>query len=191
VAFGGDHSITFPTVQAYQEELDVVHFDSHLDFTDDYRKAGLRYTHGNPLKRTSELENVDKITQIGIRGLLNPKFVQKEAQKYGTNIITAEKALKHGIRWIINQIPESENLYVTLDIDILDPSVAPGTGTPEPGGFNYLQVKEILTRLPEKGNIVGFDVVEVNPLYDVGDMTSQVAARLALDFLGSIFHRSE
>ena len=81
---------------------------------------------------------------------------------------------------------DQENLYVTIDIDALDPSIAPGTGTPEPGGFSYLQMREMLTALPKKGNIIGFDLVEVNPLYDPAGVTSQVAARLIVDFLAAI-----
>lgn len=185
VTLGGDHSITYPVVKAFKDiPLDIVHFDTHLDFLDN---AGeMQLSHANPIKRISELPNVNRITQIGIRGLANPLIITEEALKYGSNIITANKVIKNGTAWTIDQIPKAENIYVTIDIDVLDPSLAPGTGTPEPGGLNYIQLKEILNALPEKGNIVGFDLVEVNPLYDEGEVTSQVAARLVLDFLGAI-----
>lgn len=186
IVLGGDHSITYPVIRAYQDtSLDVVQFDSHMDFADEI--AGIRISHANPIKRASELENVGKITQIGIRGLLNPEplFVQ-EGKKYGARVIIAKEAIKSGTEWVISQIPEAKNLYVTIDIDALDPSVAPGTGGPEPGGFTYLQMREMLTALPGKGKIVGFDLVEVNPLYDPAGITSQVAARLILDFLAAI-----
>ena len=75
---------------------------------------------------------------------------------------------------------------MTFDIDAMDPSIAPGTGTPEPGGFNYLQMREMLKELPKKGKIVGFDVVEVNPMYDPAGITSLVACRLIIDFLAAI-----
>ena len=110
----------------------------------------------------------------------------EEAINYGANIITAEKAINNGTEWVIEQIPEAENIYVTIDIDALDPSCAPGTGTPEPGGFNYLQMREMLIALPKKGNIIGFDLVEVNPLYDPAGITGQVAARIIIDFLAAI-----
>jgi agmatinase len=86
-----------------------------------------------------------------------------------------------------SEIPKSKNIYVTFDIDVLDPSIAPGTGTPEPGGLKYHQIKEIITKLPSKGDIKGLDIVEVNPLFDVSEMTSHIASRIAFDFLGAIF----
>jgi len=185
VVLGGDHSITFPVIRAFKKiPMDIVHFDTHTDFLDE--EFGIKFCHANPIKRSSELNNVNKITQIGIRGLVNPIYMTEEAMKYGTNIITAEKAIKQGMNWVIEQIPEAENIYVTIDIDALDPSCAPGTGTPEPGGFNYLQMREMLTALPKKGNIIGFDLVEVNPLYDPAGITGQLAARIIIDFLAAI-----
>lgn len=191
IALGGDHSVSFPIVEAFRDiPLDIVHFDTHLDFQDDVHGMGLRFTHGNPLKRISELPKVGKITQIGIRGLLNQSYIKAEADKRNSRIITAEKALSKGAAWTLEQVPEAKNIYVTIDIDVLDPSVAPGTGTPEPGGFTYRELKSMLMGLPAKGNIVGFDIVEVNPLFDHGEITSLVASRLAIDFLGAIMEKA-
>lgn len=184
---GGDHSITFPIVRAFAGvSLDIVHFDTHLDFMDDIKDAGMKYTHANPIKRASELDHVHGITQVGIRGLETPKFDHDDAVSYGSRVITAREAIQGGADWVLEQVPEAENLYVTIDIDALDPSVAPGTGTPEPGGFSYNELKRMLVGLPGKGRIVGFDIVEVCPPYDHAEMTAQVAARLALDFIGAI-----
>lgn len=185
VAFGGDHSITFPIVDAFDVTMDIVHLDAHLDFIDNV--AGVKFSHANPIKRASELGNVENITQIGIRGFTDSKSNYKEAIKYGSQIITAADVFKKGICTVLDEIPSSRNIYVTMDIDVMDLSIAPGTGTPEPGGLNYFQMRELLTGLTEKGNIIGFDLVEVNPLFDPVDVTSQLAARLAFDFLGSIF----
>ncbi|WP_429221794.1 agmatinase [Methanobacterium oryzae] len=185
VTFGGDHTITFPLIDAFDVPLDIIHFDTHLDFIDNV--GGVKFSHSNPIKRASELENVNSITQIGIRGFTDRKTNYEEAQKYGAKIVTAKEVFEKGIYYALQTIPDAENIYVTFDIDALDPSIAPGTGTPEFGGFSYLQMKEMLTELPKIGNIIGFDIVEVNPLFDVADMTSQVAARLALDFLAAIF----
>jgi agmatinase len=183
--FGGDHSITFPILEAFNVNFDIVHFDTHLDFVDHI--GDVKFSHASPIKRASDLENVNNITQIGIRGFTDRKSNYDEAVKYGTKIITASDVFKNGIKQTLKKIEEAENIYVTLDIDALDISTVPGTGTPEPGGLNYLQIREILQKLPSRGNIIGFDVVEVNPLYDAGNMTSHVASRLALDFLGAIF----
>ncbi len=190
ITLGGDHSITFPVIRAFKDtKLKIVHFDTHLDFLDDI--AGVRLSHANPFKRVTELEHVIGITQIGIRGLLNTTIIADEAKKYGSKVITAERAIKQGSKWVMEQIPEAENIYVSIDIDALDPSTAPGTGTPEPGGFTYLQMREMLTALPKKGNIVGFDLVEVNPLYDPAGVTAQIAARLIIDFLAAIMEEKQ
>lgn len=185
VAFGGDHTITYPIIKSIEKPIDIIHFDTHLDFVDG--TENLKFSHSNPLKRVSEMENVNNITQIGIRGFTDKKDNYDESINYGSKIITASDVIKKGTSWAMDQIPKSDNLYVTIDIDVLDPSVAPGTGTPEPGGLNYIQLKELLTNLHRKGEIQGFDMVEVNPLFDLSELTSLTASRLAFDFLGSIF----
>ena len=185
VGFGGDHSITFPIIEAFDVDFDIVHFDTHLDFIDNI--TNVKFSHSSPIKRASDLETVNNITQIGIRGFTDRESNYEEAAKYGSKIITATDIFENGVNETLKEIRKAKNIYVTLDIDVLDISVVPGTGTPEPGGLNYLQMREMLQNLPSKGNIIGFDVVEVNPLYDAGNMTSQVASRLALDFLGAIF----
>jgi agmatinase len=185
VVLGGDHSIAYPVIRALDDiPFSIVHFDTHMDFGDDI--MDIQISHANPIKRASELDNVKEITQIGIRGLLNPEFYVDEANDYGARVITSIEVIKKGTDWVVNQIPETENIYVTIDIDVLDPSVAPGTGTPEPGGLSYLHMRDMLTALPKKGKIVGFDLVEVNPLYDPTGITAQVATRLILDFLAAI-----
>jgi agmatinase len=133
---------------------------------------------------------VGGITQVGVRGFATPRSVHSEALVAGSNIIAADQVIENGHRWVLERVPDADNLYVTIDIDVLDPSLAPGTGTPEPGGLGYRQLRDILLGLPEKGRIVGFDIVEVNPLYDHAELTPQVAARLALDFLGAIFKKN-
>ncbi|HEX9427852.1 MAG TPA: arginase family protein, partial [Candidatus Polarisedimenticolia bacterium] len=126
--------------------------------------------------------------QIGMRGLANDMEATRNARTLGTRIITAEAIRRKGLEWTMAQIPKSEAIYVTLDVDVMDPSVTPGTGTYEPGGLRFEELDELLTSIPSKGRIVGFDVVEVNPLRDPSGRTGQTAARLILDLLGAIFH---
>lgn len=144
---------------------------------------GIRYSHANPMKRISELEHVTGLTQIGIRGLLNPPAWLEATEK--SRFFTADDVREKGVDFIASQIPQSENLYISLDIDSLDPSVAPGTGTPEPGGLTYLELRAFLRACARKGKFVGMDLVEVNPLYDHTGRTAQVAARLILDALAA------
>jgi agmatinase len=186
VSLGGDHSILYPILRAFAgTPMDVVHFDTHLDFMDDIGGMGLTHTHANPVRRASELDHVGHITQVGLRGLEVPGIDLQEAHEYGCTTITARDAVEKGPGWVIGQVPTADNLYVTIDIDVLDPSIAPGTGTPEPGGLTYNQLKEMLLGLPSRGRIAGIDIVEVSPPYDHSEITSLVAARLALDMLGA------
>lgn len=187
VVIGGDHSITVPVLKAMQDvpSLMIVHFDSHLDtWTSDPGNID----HSSPIRRSAMLPNVKKIVQIGMRGLANDMEATENARKIGSQVITTEAIRRKSIEWAISQIPKADFIYVTLDVDVMDPSVMPGTGTYEPGGLKFEEIDQILASLPSKGKIVGFDVVEVNPLRDPSGRTGQTAARLILDFLGAIFH---
>ncbi|MDJ0764711.1 MAG: agmatinase [Myxococcota bacterium] len=186
VILGGDHSISFPIVRGFSNfPLHVIQFDTHMDLLDDF--VGLKYTHANQMRRIVELEHVHSLTQIGIRGLLNNPNWYDETVKKKSRYFTAEDIDNEGVDSIISKIRNSDNIYLTIDIDCLDPSIAPGTGTPEPGGLSYRQLKRLLQACPTKGRIVGIDLVEVNPLMDQSGRTAQVASRLILDLLGSIF----
>lgn len=184
VVLGGDHSISFPVVRAFDDTpIHVVQFDTHLDLMDDV--MGIRYSHANPMKRISELDHVTGLTHIGIRGLLNSTEWVEETKGGKSTFYTADDVYEQGPEAVAQKIPESENIYVTLDIDALDPSEAPGTGTPEPGGLTYRQLRTMLRILAQKGRLVGMDLVEVNPLFDPTGRTAQVAARLIIDLLGA------
>lgn len=187
VLIGGDHSITFPAIRALADvpSIMIVHFDAHLDTWTSYPG---NIDHSSPIRRSAALPNVRKIVQIGMRGLANDTEATENAKKLGTQVITTEAIRRKGVEWAIAQIPKAEAIYVTLDVDVMDPSVTPGTGTYEPGGLRFEEVDQMLMALANKGKIVGFDVVEVNPLRDPSGRTGQVAARLIIDFLGAIFH---
>ncbi len=184
VVLGGDHSISFPVVRAFSDTpLHLIQFDTHLDLMDEV--VGIRHSHANPMKRISELEHVNGLTQIGIRGLNNPPEWVEESKRAGTEFYTADEVRENGVDSVTAQIPKCENLYISIDIDSLDPSVAPGTGTPEFGGLTYLELRALLRACAQKGKLAGMDVVEVNPLFDPTGRTAQVAARLIIDLLGA------
>lgn len=184
VVLGGDHAISFPVVRAFSDiAVHVIQFDTHLDLTDDL--AGIKYSHANPMKRISELEHVTGLTQIGIRGLNNTPEWVNEAERGESEFYTADDVREKGVEYVASKVPQVENLYVSIDIDSLDPSVAPGTGTPEFGGLTYVELRTLLRACAQKGKLVGMDLVEVNPLYDPSGRTAQVAARLIVDLLGA------
>jgi agmatinase len=187
VSAGGDHSVSFPIIraQAGRRRINVVQFDTHLDFTDEV--SGARYTHGSSMRRASELEGVDSITQVGIRGLLNSPVSHISAIEAGNTVVTTQELRRIGAEQTMRMVAPGD-CYVTIDIDVLDPSVAPGTGTPEPGGLSYDEMKVLLAALAGRRDIRirGFDLVEVNPLFDHGGITALLASRVILDFLGML-----
>ena len=187
VVLGGDHSITFPVVRALKEKgpLSLIHLDAHLDRRESLLDS--KYGHGSPIRRIGELDFIETIVSLGIRGLRAPEKDFHYAEKRGDVLIPSHVIHKSGIEDIIEQIPKLERCFVTIDIDVLDPSLAPGTGTPEAEGLNYSQVKSILWGISEKTQVVGFDLVEVNPYMDASGRTSLFAAQLIVEFLGAIF----
>ncbi len=184
---GGDHAITFPLVRAFDDvrELTVIQFDAHQDYTDE--KFGVRYSHDNQMRRASELPHVGRMAQIGLRGVLERFEPYEAALRDGVIIVPAERIVREGVPRALADLPSGGPAYVTIDIDVLDPSGAPGTGYPEPGGINYYQLKEALQLVAARFDVVGFDLTEVNPQFDPAGVTSRTAAKLMLDLLGAVF----
>ena len=185
VAIGGDHAITFPVMRGLSKfaPLNIVHFDAHLDYTHDVQDA--LYTHASPIRRCRELGFVGHITSVGIRSARRTPY--EESLRDGSLIISHSQFRELGPRAVADAIPPAENLYITFDVDVLDPTQAPGTGTPETGGLFYQEARECLLALLEKSNLVAFDIVEVAPPYDTSELTVQVAARLLQDILAARF----
>lgn len=189
VSLGGDHSVHAACIKAFDDQapVHIVHFDAHLDFVD--QRHGVRYGHGNPLRRASEMPHVTGITHLGIRGVSSSNKSDYDATRaFGSKILSVRQIRRLGPERTLDEIPKSPRYYVTIDIDGFDPSIAPGTGTPSPGGFLYYEVAEILQGLAKRGDIVGVDLVEVAPDYDHSGITAFLAARVLLDILGYVFH---
>lgn len=185
IVLGGDHSITFPVVRAMDKDIMVIHFDAHLDT---WNGEPGNLDHASWVNRVAQLPHVKKIVQIGMRGLANDQESIGNARKIGTKIVTSEEIHRKGVEWTLAQIPESENIYITFDVDVMDPTLAPGTGTLEPDGLNFHEIDGLLKGAATKGKLVGFDVVEVNPYRDPSGRTAQTAVRLMIDMLGAAFH---
>ena len=187
VVLGGDHSINIPCVNAFSDvdQIHIVQIDAHLDFVDE--RHGVRYGHGNPMRRAAEKDYVSGLTQIGIRNVSSTaKQGYDDARAMGSDILSVRQFRKLGVEGVLERIPEGINYYVTIDIDGFDPSIAPGTGTPSHGGFLYYEMLELLEGLVKRGKIVGVDLVEVAPSYDHTDTTSILAAQILLNLIGRI-----
>lgn len=192
VVLGGDHSINIPCINAFddQEPIHVVQIDAHLDFVDE--RHGVRYGHGNPMRRAAEKSYVTGLSQIGIRNVSSTaKDGYVDARAMGSDIQSVRQFRKMGVDGMLARIPKGARYYVTIDIDAFDPSIAPGTGTPSHGGFIYYEVLELLAGLAKQGDIVGLDLVEVAPDYDATSSTQILAAQLLMNIIGRVLHEKE
>lgn len=188
IALGGDHSITLGELRAVAKEhgpVSLLHFDSHADINDTV--FGEKYNHGTPFRRAIEEGLIDphKSVQIGMRGSLYDAGEFKLAKDLGLTLIPTYKVREMGIAETIKKAREiigDNKVFLTFDIDFIDPAYAPGTGTPEVGGYTSLEGVEIIRRLAGL-NFVGMDVVEVAPPYDHAEITSLLAANLIFEFL--------
>ena len=187
VVIGGDHSVNIPCINAFdgQEPFHLVQIDAHLDFVDE--RHGVRYGHGNPMRRAAEKPYVTGLSQVGIRNVSSTaRDGYEDARAMGSDIVSVRQFRKMGVDAMLDRIPEGARYYVTIDIDGFDPSIAAGTGTPSHGGFLYYEVLEFLDGLTRRGNIVGVDLVEVAPDYDLSGSTTTLAAQLLLNLIGRI-----
>ena len=189
IVLGGDHSVNIPCINAFSDEkpFHLVQIDAHLDFVDE--RHGVKYGHGNPMRRAAEKSYVTGLSQIGIRNVSSTaKDGYDDARRMGSDIQSVRQFRALGVAGILDRIPADRRYYVTIDIDGFDPSIAPGTGTPSHGGFLYYEVLELLDGLTKRGKVIGVDLVEVAPDYDQSGSTTTLAAQVLLNFIGRIYH---
>lgn len=190
ISLGGDHSVTLPLLRAHSKvhgPLAVIHFDSHSDTWEGEYGEEYPYTHATPFRRAIEENLIDlsAFIQIGIRGSLYASSDLDDARALGAEIVTIDEAFNVGVESVIkrcHELVEERPVYISLDIDSVDPAFAPGTGSPEIGGFTSYQIVQLLRGLKNM-NLIGFDLVEVCPLYDHGEITSLLAVNLAFEYL--------
>ncbi|MEE4592893.1 agmatinase [Streptomyces sp. DSM 41524] len=188
VTIGGDHTIALPLLRAAARRhgpVAVLHFDAHLDTWDTY--FGAEHTHGTPFRRAVEEGIVDTsaLSHVGTRGPLYGKQDLTEDEKLGFGIVTSADVYRRGADEVADQLRQrigDRPLYISIDIDCLDPAHAPGTGTPEAGGLTSRELLEILRGLAGC-RLIGADVVEVAPAYDHAEITSVAASHVAYDLI--------
>ncbi|WP_101848050.1 agmatinase [Zhihengliuella sp. ISTPL4] len=188
VTIGGDHTVALPLLRAVAAKhgpVAVLHFDAHLDTWDTY--FGAPITHGTPFRRASEEGLIDLTASchVGTRGPLYSKQDLEDDERLGFSIVSSEYIEEHGVEAAIDRILTrigDKPLYVSIDIDVLDPAHAPGTGTPEAGGLTSRELLRILRALRDR-DIVGADVVEVSPAYDHAQMTGIAASHVVYELV--------
>ena len=175
IFLGGEHGITPPIVQAAAEcfgSISVLQFDAHADLRDSY--SGGRFSHAAAMRRV--LEFTPHLVQVGIRSFSEEEYL--ECPKHIAAIISPKMLMQDRNRCIEKILGAlTENIYITVDIDVFDPAFAPGTGTPEPGGLDWFQVTDILRRVCETKTVIGADIVETAPM-TCNAVTEFLAARL-------------
>ncbi len=188
IILGGDHSITLAELRAVAKKygpVALVHFDSHSDLCDEV--FGQKYNHGTPFRRALEegLIDASHSVQVGMRGSLYDPNEHKMAAELGMLLIPAHKVRDMGwdklIQTILDRVGNTP-CFLTFDIDFVDPAYAPGTGTPEVGGFTSYESLNLVRSIKDL-NFVGFDIVEVLPAYDHGEITAYLAANIVFEYL--------
>ena len=188
LTIGGDHTLSLPLLRAAAAQhgpVALVHFDAHLDTWDTY--FGAEYTHGTPFRRAVEegILDTEAICHVGTRGPLYGHRDLEEDRRFGFGIITSADVYHQGVVEVVDRLRSrigARPLYVSVDIDVLDPAYAPGTGTPEAGGITSRELLEIVRGFAGL-NIVGADVVEVAPAYDHAQITGIAASHVAYDLV--------
>ncbi|MDQ2942891.1 MAG: agmatinase [Candidatus Dormibacteraeota bacterium] len=195
IALGGDHTIALPLLRATRRKfgpLAVVHFDTHLDTWQGH--FGVSYNHGTPFRRASEegLLRLDRCIHVGVHASIYSDQDLLQDAELGFQVVTTMDVQERGIDEVAARIHRRVGdapMYVSVDIDVLDPAHAPGTGTPEAGGMSTRELLALLRRLVDL-NLVGADIVEVAPAYDHAEITAIAAAHVAYELLAVFARRA-
>lgn len=183
VFVGGDHSVTYPVLRAYDdlEELYIVQLDAHLDFSD--FRNGTKYSNSSPFRRAvEELPGLKHITVVGLRGLRTNPEAYRAAKARGHTLIPATK-VRQNLSEVLAQLPQGKKVYLSFDADVLDPSILPGTSSPEVEGLTYGEAMQVVRQTIAQNELVGFDFVELTPNLDPSGLSALVGARLLAEVL--------
>jgi agmatinase len=186
VTIGGDHGVPIPVMRALENygPVTLVHVDAHLDWR--HEVNGVTDGYSSPIRRASEMAWFDKIVQIGMRGIGSARQGEvDDARAYGCDIVDAYELHDIGMQAVLDRIPDGGPYYLTIDADGLDPTIMPAVLAPTPGGVTWPQIRKLIHGLVAKGRVLGMDIVEIAPSYDVRDLTLVHAERLICNFIGA------
>ena len=187
ITLGGDHGVPIPVMRALEAHgspITLVHVDAHLDWR--HEVNGETEGYSSPIRRASEMPWFDKIVQIGIRGIGSARQGEvDDARAYGADIITAYEMHDIGMDAVLERIPDGGPYYLTIDADGIDPTIMPAVIAQTPGGLDWVQTRALVHGLVNKGRVLGMDLVEIAPKYDVGNITMIHAERLLCNFIGA------
>ncbi len=188
ISLGGDHGIPIPVLRALEclnQKITLVHIDAHLDWRDEI--GGETEGYSSPIRRASEMPWIGDIIQIGMRGIGSARQQEvDDARAHGAEIISAYEMHQIGMQAILDRVPDGGPYYVSIDADGVDPTIMPAVLAPTPGGLDWLQLHKFVHGLVAKGQVVGLDLVEIAPSYDIRGLTMFYAERLLCNFIGAI-----
>lgn len=195
IILGGDHSISYPNISAVAEalpkgSLGVVHFDTHADTA--LENWDVKWSHGTPFRYLVDNGHIpgERLIQVGLRGYWPDPDEWRWMRDAGIRWHRMEQIIDNGIdavmKTVLYELSDAQHLYISVDIDSLDPAFAPGTGTPEPGGMSTRELLRAVRRLTIERGLAGMDVVEVSPPYDHAQITSMAAHRIVLEALSGL-----
>ncbi|MGY8710830.1 arginase family protein [Bradyrhizobium sp. 18BD] len=182
---GGDDSVPIPFFAGFEQfgPLTIVQIDAHLDWRDE--RDGLKHTFSSTMRRASEMPWVERIIQVGQRGIGGSRVEDLAAARaWGVKLFTATSVRRYGVQPVIDHIPPGSHCIVALDCDGLDPAVIPAVLVPQPGGLGYLDIVELLHGVTQRARIIGFDLVELVPDADVRGLGVLAASRILCVALG-------
>ena len=195
VVLGGDDSIPIPVLRAYEgrTSFHVLQFDANIDWRDEV--DAIRDGYSSTMRRASELAWVEKIIQVGMRGVGSAREREyRDCLDYGAKLITARDISKYGSEIVKEYFPKGVNCFITLDFDVLDPSIMPAVGAPTPGGLNYIELIDLIQWVAENTDVVGVCLVEFAPERDLNNLGAVTAMRVVWNILGclaeSMSHKS-
>ncbi len=184
---GGDDSTPIPFIEALKPfgPITIVQIDAHIDWRDERRGESMGYS--STMRRASELDHVENIIQVGIRGLGSARAEEVNiAKQWGANIITAREFHKHGIESVTKLLKDGENCLITMDCDALDSGIMPAVMAPTPGGLSYTQSIDLIDAVIKKTNLIAFDLIEFVQSRDLNGTAAITAARILANALGCL-----
>ncbi|WP_376987937.1 agmatinase [Bosea sp. R86505] len=186
IVLGGDHGVPIPVLRGLDGDgpITLIQIDQHLDWRQEVN--GVTTGYSSPIRRASELAHVGEIFQIGLHGTGSARIEEVEAARaYGAHLVTSYEVHERGMQAVLDRIPAGGRYYLTIDLDGIDPAIAPGVAGPCPGGLTFPQVRTLIHGLVGKGRVVGMDVVEITPRSDVNQITCITAGRFVVNMIGA------
>ena len=191
ILLGGDDSTPVPALRAFDGNgpLTVVQVDAHLDFRDEV--AGVREGYSSPMRRASEMEHVQRIIQVGLRGVGSARESDvADALQAGNQLVTARELRERGVEWLLAQVPPDASVFLVFDLDGLDPFTAPAVSGASPGGLEYGEASALLQGLASGRRLVGAAFTELVPALDPDGLSALVVVRLVMQLMGGLARRS-